>query len=65
MSNNMDILDFVKRYFYGEIEKIKIVDIDKRETYDLKDMTISQISSYNTDRIDGIIIENNIIYIKY
>ena len=60
-----NILDFVKKYFYNDINNVLIVDIDNRELYKLKDMPLSQIMSYNIDKIDGIVFNNGKIYMKF
>ncbi len=60
-----NILDFVKKYFYNEIDKVIIVDMDDRKEYILKDMTLSKILSYNLNNVDGIIMKDNMIYIKF
>lgn len=60
-----NILDFVKKFFYNAIDKVIIVDIDNREKYALKEMSLSKILSYDLNKIDGIVMKDDMIYIKF
>jgi len=60
-----NILEFVKKYFYNDINKVIIIDIDHRKKYELKDMSLSKIMSYDMNNIDGIIFGDDKIYMKF
>ncbi len=60
-----NILEFVKKYFYNDINKVIIVDIDHRKKYELKNMSLLKIMSYNMNNIDGIVFEDDKIYMKF
>lgn len=60
-----DLLELVQKLFYGNFDNILIQDSRIRETYELKDLTLSQIMKYDIMSIDGISIIDNKIYIMF
>ena len=59
-----NLVELVQKMFYNNTDNIIIVDISNRETYKFEELSYKQILSFNIKNLDGIIVENNNIYIK-
>lgn len=59
-----NLVELVQKMFYNNTDNIIIVDISNRETYKFEELSYKQILSFNIKSLDGIVVENNNIYIK-
>lgn len=46
--------DFINRFFYGEFERILIIDMGERKQYEAEEMTVKQMSRYTIKSIENI-----------
>lgn len=51
---NKTLYDFINRFFYGDFERILVVDIGERKKYKAEEMTVKQMSSYRIKTIENI-----------
>lgn len=51
---NKTLYDFINRFFYGDFERILVVDIGERKKYKAEEMTVKQMSSYRLKSIENI-----------
>lgn len=51
---NKTLYDFINRFFYGEFERILIIDMGERKQYEAEEMTVKQMSRYTIKSIENI-----------
>lgn len=51
---NKTLYDFINRFFYGEFERILIIDMGERKQYEADEMTVKQMSRYTIKSIENI-----------
>ena len=59
-----NLVELVQKIFYNNTDNIIIIDISNRETYRFEQLSYKKILSFNIKNLDGIVVENNNIYIK-
>ncbi len=59
-----NLVELVQKMFYNNTDNIIIIDISNRERYRFEQLSYKQILSFNIKNLDGIVVENNNIYIK-
>lgn len=59
-----NLVELVQKMFYNNTDNIIIIDISNRETYKFEQLPYKKILSFNIKNLDGIVVENNNIYIK-
>lgn len=58
-------LDIIEKMFYGNYDNIIIVDIDSRERHEAKNLSVPSLKERTSGMLDGIVIVDNKIYIKF
>ncbi len=54
-----NVFDLVDKLFYKRYDNVIIVNIDKRETYNMEDLSLKELTQYLVKDIIGIIIDEN------
>lgn len=60
-----DLMELIKKLFGDNYENIVIVDASDREEYKADKMTVKELKSYDINKIDVIVADEDKIYIYF